>query len=150
MSDGLWKVDINACQLAILRLDSVFTSDGEQRKKTEKDQLSMRDLFVENDLVCVYHWAYSSSPLGSSAASPLFRQRYIADQEHRLWKGKLFPCRSTRSLKMECLWRFHPLWSSTWTTTASSSRMACMSFLDRTVTSGLQRKSVYSIAVYDV
>ena len=47
-----WRVDISAQRYAILPLASINLASGEQRMKTYEDQLSMRTLFLENDLVC--------------------------------------------------------------------------------------------------
>ena len=46
-----WKVDIGSAQDAVLMLSSVVLPGGIQRRRTAKDQLQMRDLFVEGDLV---------------------------------------------------------------------------------------------------
>lgn len=47
-----WKVDINAQRDAVLPLSSINLASGEQRMKTYEDQLSMRTLFEEQDLIC--------------------------------------------------------------------------------------------------
>jgi exosome complex component RRP4 len=47
-----WKVDLNAQRDAILSLSSINLASGEQRMKTYEDQLSMRALFEEQDLIC--------------------------------------------------------------------------------------------------
>lgn len=47
-----WKVDINAQRDAVLPLSSINLASGEQRMKTHEDQLSMRTIFQENDLIC--------------------------------------------------------------------------------------------------
>jgi exosome complex component RRP4 len=46
-----WKVDINGLREAILSLSSINLASGEQRMKTYEDQLSMRTLFQEGDLI---------------------------------------------------------------------------------------------------
>ena len=46
-----WKVDIGSAQDAVLMLSSVVLPGGIQRRRTAADQLQMRDLFVEGDLV---------------------------------------------------------------------------------------------------
>ena len=46
-----WKVDIGSVQDAVLMLSSVVLPGGVQRRRTAADQLQMRDLFVEGDLV---------------------------------------------------------------------------------------------------
>jgi exosome complex component RRP4 len=55
----VWKVDIQARQDATLLLSSVNLPGGIQRRKTHEDQLNMRSLFAENDLivVCCNHLA---------------------------------------------------------------------------------------------
>jgi exosome complex component RRP4 len=47
-----WKVDIHAQRDAVLPLSSINLASGEQRMKTYEDQLAMRTLFEEGDLVC--------------------------------------------------------------------------------------------------
>jgi exosome complex component RRP4 len=46
-----WKADINASKDAVLQLASVNLPGGMQRMRTYEDQLQMRSLFEENDLV---------------------------------------------------------------------------------------------------
>eukprot|EP01035_Chromulina_nebulosa_P017688 gene17688-23278_t len=46
-----WKVDINGHKDAILQLSSVNLPGGAQRIRTYEDQLQMRTLFTENDLI---------------------------------------------------------------------------------------------------
>lgn len=46
-----WKVDVGSSQDAVLMLSSVVLPGGVQRRRTAADQLQMRDLFVEGDLV---------------------------------------------------------------------------------------------------
>lgn len=47
-----WKVDIAGQRDAVLHLSAVNLPGGVQRMRTYEDQLSMRTLFAENDLVC--------------------------------------------------------------------------------------------------
>lgn len=47
-----WKVDLNGQKDAILQLSSVNLPGGVQRMRTYEDQLQMRTLFAENDVVC--------------------------------------------------------------------------------------------------
>lgn len=47
-----WKVDVGAQREAVLQLSSVTLPGGEQRLRTYEDQLQMRSLFQEGDLVC--------------------------------------------------------------------------------------------------
>lgn len=47
-----WKVDVGAQREAILQLSSVTLPGGEQRLRTYEDQLQMRSLFQEGDLIC--------------------------------------------------------------------------------------------------
>ena len=46
-----WKVDIRGLKDAALQLSSVNLPGGAQRIRTYEDQLQMRSLFAENDLV---------------------------------------------------------------------------------------------------
>jgi len=46
-----WKVDIASHRDAVLQLSSINLPDGVQRMRTYDDQLSMRTLFIENDLI---------------------------------------------------------------------------------------------------
>ncbi len=48
-----WRVDIQARRDAILPLSAVNLPGGEQRRKTNEDQLNMRSLFAENDIIVV-------------------------------------------------------------------------------------------------
>jgi exosome complex RNA-binding protein Rrp4 len=46
-----WAVDVSARLDAVLMLSSVNLEGGDQRRRTYEDQLSMRALFAENDVV---------------------------------------------------------------------------------------------------
>jgi exosome complex component RRP4 len=46
-----WKVEIAGQREAVLQLSAVNLPGGVQRMRTYEDQLSMRTLFSENDLV---------------------------------------------------------------------------------------------------
>lgn len=46
-----WFVDLNGTQDAFLPLTSVHLPDGEQRRRTAKDEMQMRDIFTEGDMV---------------------------------------------------------------------------------------------------
>eukprot|EP01133_Synstelium_polycarpum_P007965 gene7965-9359_t len=46
-----WKVDVNARQDYTLMLTAINLPGGIQRRRTSSDELQMRNLFVENDLV---------------------------------------------------------------------------------------------------
>eukprot|EP00744_Colponema_vietnamica_P005096 GILI01007499.1.p1 GENE.GILI01007499.1~~GILI01007499.1.p1 ORF type:complete len:320 (-),score=69.57 GILI01007499.1:234-1151(-) len=46
-----WRVDINANQLATLQLSAVNLPGGIQRRRSEEDQLHMREFFAEEDLM---------------------------------------------------------------------------------------------------
>jgi exosome complex component RRP4 len=48
-----WKVDVGGVQDAVLMLSSVILPGGVQRRRTYEDQLQMRELFVEGDLLSV-------------------------------------------------------------------------------------------------
>ncbi len=47
-----WKVDICGQKDAVLQLASVNLPGGIQRMRTYEDQLQMRSLFMENDVIC--------------------------------------------------------------------------------------------------
>ena len=44
-------MDLNGTQDAILPLTSVHLPDGEQRRRTAKDEMQMRDIFTEGDMI---------------------------------------------------------------------------------------------------
>jgi len=46
-----WKIDVGARQLATLMLGSTYLPGGAQRRRTLEDQLQMRIVFAENDLL---------------------------------------------------------------------------------------------------
>jgi len=46
-----WKVDVGGHKDAVLQLSSVNLPGGAQRMRTQEDQLQMRSLFTENDLI---------------------------------------------------------------------------------------------------
>ncbi len=46
-----WQVDIGSYQHATLNLASVTLPGGEQRRRSEEDQLAMRSIYKENDVV---------------------------------------------------------------------------------------------------
>ncbi|XP_031400501.1 exosome complex component RRP4 homolog isoform X2 [Punica granatum] len=47
-----WRIDINFSQDAVLMLSSMNLPDGIQRRRTAVDELNMRSIFEENDVVC--------------------------------------------------------------------------------------------------
>ncbi|GLT75184.1 hypothetical protein SLA2020_469260 [Shorea laevis] len=47
-----WRLEINFSQDAILMLSSMNMPDGIQRRRTALDELNMRTVFEENDVVC--------------------------------------------------------------------------------------------------
>ncbi|KAF7818280.1 exosome complex component RRP4-like protein [Senna tora] len=47
-----WRLDINFNQDAVLMLSSMNLPDGIQRRRTALDELNMRSVFEENDVVC--------------------------------------------------------------------------------------------------
>jgi exosome complex component RRP4 len=51
VEDKRWKVDINATRDAVLQLSSVNLPGGVQRRKTQADELQMRNFFKEGDLI---------------------------------------------------------------------------------------------------
>lgn len=46
-----WRLEINFCQDAVLMLSSMNMPDGIQRRRTALDELNMRSIFEENDVV---------------------------------------------------------------------------------------------------
>ncbi|SAL99905.1 hypothetical protein [Absidia glauca] len=60
-----WKVDVNGRQDAVLLLSSVSLPGGVQRRKTESDELQMRQFFSEGDvLVAEVQSFYSDGTMG--------------------------------------------------------------------------------------
>ncbi|KAL3725526.1 hypothetical protein ACJRO7_030537 [Eucalyptus globulus] len=47
-----WRLDINYSQDAVLMLSSINLPDGIQRRRTAEDELNMRAIFEENDVIC--------------------------------------------------------------------------------------------------
>ncbi|XP_020570717.1 exosome complex component RRP4 homolog [Phalaenopsis equestris] len=47
-----WKLEINFSQNAVLMLQSMNLPDGIQRRRNAVDELNMRSIFEENDVVC--------------------------------------------------------------------------------------------------
>ncbi|KAH0633933.1 hypothetical protein KY290_037385 [Solanum tuberosum] len=47
-----WRLEINFSQDAVLMLSSMNLPDGIQRRRTAVDELNMRSIFVENDVIC--------------------------------------------------------------------------------------------------
>ncbi|GAB2210823.1 hypothetical protein Droror1_Dr00016109 [Drosera rotundifolia] len=47
-----WRIDINANQDAVLMLSSMNMPDKIQRRRTAVDELNMRNIFEENDVIC--------------------------------------------------------------------------------------------------
>ncbi|XP_010542878.1 PREDICTED: exosome complex component RRP4 homolog [Tarenaya hassleriana] len=47
-----WRLEINFSQDAVLMLSSMNMPDGIQRRRTAVDELNMRNIFEENDVVC--------------------------------------------------------------------------------------------------
>lgn len=47
-----WRLEINFMQDAVLMLSSMNLPDGIQRRRTAIDELNMRSIFVENDVIC--------------------------------------------------------------------------------------------------
>ncbi|XP_010920429.1 exosome complex component RRP4 homolog [Elaeis guineensis] len=47
-----WRLEINFSQDAVLMLSSMNLPDGIQRRRTAVDELNMRTIFEENDVVC--------------------------------------------------------------------------------------------------
>ncbi|CAA3025585.1 exosome complex component RRP4 homolog [Olea europaea subsp. europaea] len=47
-----WRLEINYSQDAVLMLSSMNLPDGIQRRRTAVDELNMRSIFEENDVIC--------------------------------------------------------------------------------------------------
>lgn len=47
-----WRLEINFSQHAVLMLSSMNLPDGIQRRRTAVDELNMRSIFEENDVIC--------------------------------------------------------------------------------------------------
>ncbi|KAL1216523.1 Exosome complex component RRP4-like protein [Cardamine amara subsp. amara] len=58
-----WRVELNFTQDGVLMLSSMNMPDGIQRRRTSVDELNMRNIFVENDVVCaeVRNFQYDGS-----------------------------------------------------------------------------------------
>jgi exosome complex component RRP4 len=65
-----WVVDVCARQDAVLQLSAVNIAGGDQRRRTEVDQLHMRTFFAEDDLVSAeVHSVFSDGSLSLHARS---------------------------------------------------------------------------------
>ncbi|CAO2812882.1 unnamed protein product [Amaranthus hypochondriacus] len=51
VSQKRWRVEINSNQDAVLMLSSITLPDGIQRRRTPVDELNMRNIFEENDVI---------------------------------------------------------------------------------------------------
>lgn len=51
VGDDRWKVNVNGSRDAQLLLSATFLPNGDQRRKTEADQINMRNMFSEHDLI---------------------------------------------------------------------------------------------------
>ncbi|CAN1176224.1 Exosome complex component RRP4 homolog [Linum perenne] len=51
VAQNRWKLEINYSQDAVLMLSSMNLPDGIQRRRTALDELNMRNIFEENDVV---------------------------------------------------------------------------------------------------
>ncbi|KAI6695649.1 hypothetical protein NL676_023359 [Syzygium grande] len=47
-----WRLDVNYSQDAVLMLSSINLPDGIQRRRTAEDELNMRSIFEEKDVIC--------------------------------------------------------------------------------------------------
>ncbi|CAH2063112.1 unnamed protein product [Thlaspi arvense] len=47
-----WRVELNFSQDGVLKLSSMNISDAVQKRRTSVDELNMRNIFVEDDVVC--------------------------------------------------------------------------------------------------
>ncbi|XP_056170413.1 exosome complex component RRP4 homolog isoform X3 [Syzygium oleosum] len=54
-----WRLlDTNYSQDAVLMLSSINLPDGIQRRRTAEDELNMRSIFEENDVICASQISY--------------------------------------------------------------------------------------------
>lgn len=53
-----WRVDLHSKQEASLQLSAVHLPGGVQRRRTAEDELAMRDIFTEGDLISVRVWCF--------------------------------------------------------------------------------------------
>lgn len=51
VGDKRWRVDVNSRQHAVLHLSAIHLADGVQRRRTQEDELHMRENFSESDLI---------------------------------------------------------------------------------------------------
>ncbi|XP_010415031.1 PREDICTED: exosome complex component RRP4 homolog [Camelina sativa] len=54
VSQSYWRVELNSTQYGVLKLSSTNMPDAVQKRKRFVDELNMRDIIVEDDVVC---WA---------------------------------------------------------------------------------------------
>ena len=62
-----WRIDLNSMQESALLLSAVSLPGGAQRRRTADDELNMRSVFAEGDLVSVSHghiWVFFSFLMG--------------------------------------------------------------------------------------
>uniref|UniRef100_A0A1J3EC81 Exosome complex component rrp4 n=1 Tax=Noccaea caerulescens TaxID=107243 RepID=A0A1J3EC81_NOCCA len=52
VSQNRWRVELNFTQDGVLMLSAMNMPDGAQRRRTSVDELNMRNIFVEDDVVC--------------------------------------------------------------------------------------------------
>ncbi|KAH7517172.1 exosome complex component RRP4 homolog [Ziziphus jujuba] len=67
-----WKVEINSGQDAVLMLSSMTLPDGIQRRRTAVDELNMRSIFSENDVICAEVRGFQHDGLQLQARSRKF------------------------------------------------------------------------------
>ncbi|KAL1189418.1 Exosome complex component RRP4-like protein [Cardamine amara subsp. amara] len=53
VTQSRWRVELNSTQDGVLKLSSMDKPDDVQRRKTSVDELNMRNIIVEDDVVCV-------------------------------------------------------------------------------------------------
>ena len=65
-----WRVDVGSRQDAVLMLSSVNLEGGEQRRRTYEDQMNMREVYEEGDLLSAeVHSVFSDGSLSLHARS---------------------------------------------------------------------------------
>ncbi|QCD97584.1 exosome complex component RRP4 homolog [Vigna unguiculata] len=71
-----WRLDINFNQDAVLMLSSMNMPDGVQRRRTALDELNMRCIFEENDVVCAEVRGFQHDGLHLQARSRKYGKLY--------------------------------------------------------------------------
>ncbi|XP_021746015.1 exosome complex component RRP4 homolog [Chenopodium quinoa] len=94
-----WRVEIHSNQDAVLMLSSVTLPDGIQRRRTAVDELNMRNIFVENDVI--------SAEVRNSQHDGTWQLHARSDKYGKLERGQLITVPSY--LVKRCKQHFHQL-----------------------------------------